>query len=103
MNTDGCIPINKADIIIRDNEKETCLLMDAAISGDRNVINRDAKKIPKYKDLVIYCNTVFNMTCTICEISQIQYTCILFCVLHIIYLMPVNTSKHEARLAATCL
>jgi hypothetical protein len=32
------IPNNKPDIIIRDNEKGTCMLIDGAISGDRNVI-----------------------------------------------------------------
>jgi hypothetical protein len=47
--------------------------MDTAISGDRNVIKTEANKILKYKDLVIYCNIEFNMTCTICEMSQIQY------------------------------
>ena len=32
VQTDGTIPNNKSDIIIRDNEKGTCLLIDAAIS-----------------------------------------------------------------------
>ena len=31
---------NKPDIIIRDNEAGTCMLIDVAISGDRNVIKR---------------------------------------------------------------
>jgi hypothetical protein len=34
--TDKTIPNNKPDIIIRDNKKETCMLIDVAISGDRN-------------------------------------------------------------------
>jgi hypothetical protein len=38
VQTDRTIPINKPDIIIRDNEKGTCMLIDVAISGDRNVI-----------------------------------------------------------------
>jgi len=42
---------NKPDIIIRDNEKGTCMLIDVAISGDRNVIKKEAEKILKYKDL----------------------------------------------------
>ena len=33
-------------IIIRDYEKATCMLIDVAISGDRNVINK-----PRCKDL----------------------------------------------------
>jgi len=38
VQTDRTIPTNKPDIIIRDNEKGTCMLIDVAISGDRNVI-----------------------------------------------------------------
>jgi hypothetical protein len=38
VQTDRAIPNNKPDIIIRDNEKGTCMLIDVAISRDRNVI-----------------------------------------------------------------
>jgi hypothetical protein len=34
---------NKPDIIIRDNEKRTCMLIGVAILGDRNVIKKKAK------------------------------------------------------------
>jgi hypothetical protein len=47
------IPNNKPDIIIRDNEKRTCMLVDVTISGDRNVIKKGAEKILNYKDLTI--------------------------------------------------
>ena len=50
---DRTLPNNKPDIIIRDNEKGTCMLIDVAISGDRNVIKMEAEKILKYKDLTI--------------------------------------------------
>ena len=53
VQTDRTIPSNKPDIIIRDNEKGTCMLIDVAISGDRNVIKKEAEKILKYKDLTI--------------------------------------------------
>ena len=53
VQTDRTIPNNKPDIIICDNEKGTCKLIDVAISGDRNVIKKEAKKILKYKDLTI--------------------------------------------------
>jgi hypothetical protein len=33
--------------IIRDNEMGTCMLIDVAISGDRNVIKKEAEKILK--------------------------------------------------------
>ena len=44
IQTDGSIPNNKPDIIIRNNEKGTCMLIDVAISGDRNVIKKEAEK-----------------------------------------------------------
>ena len=47
VQTDRTIPNNKLDIIIRDNEKGTCMLIDVAISGDRNVIKKEAEKISK--------------------------------------------------------
>ena len=50
VQTDRTIPNNRSDII-RDNEKGTCMLIDAAISGDRNVIKKEAEKILKYKDV----------------------------------------------------
>jgi hypothetical protein len=51
MQTDRTIPNNKPDIIIRDNENRTCILIAVAIPGDRNVIKKEAEKILKYKDL----------------------------------------------------
>ena len=53
VQTDRTIPNNKPDIIIRNNEKETCMSIDVAISGHRNVIKKEAEKILKYKDLTI--------------------------------------------------
>ena len=45
IQTDRTTPNNKPDIKIRDNEKGTCMLIDVAISGDRNVTNKEAQKI----------------------------------------------------------
>jgi hypothetical protein len=53
VQTDRTIPNNKLDIIIQDNEKGTCMLIDVAILGDTNVIKTEAKKILKYKYLLI--------------------------------------------------
>ena len=44
LQTDRTFTNNKSDIIIRDNEKGTCMLIDVAISGDRNVIKKEAEK-----------------------------------------------------------
>ena len=61
VQTDRTIPNNKPDIIIRDNEKGTCMLIDVAISGDRNVIKKEADKILKYKDLTIEIQHMWNV------------------------------------------
>jgi TATA-binding protein-associated factor Taf7 len=55
MQTDRTIPNKKPDIIIRDNEKRTCMLIDAAISEDRKVVKKEAD-ILKYKDLKLKYN-----------------------------------------------
>jgi len=60
-NTIGTIPNNKPDIITRDNEKGTCMLIDVAISGDKNVIKKEAEKFLKYKDLTIEIQRMWNV------------------------------------------
>jgi hypothetical protein len=45
VRTDGTIADNKLDIIIRDNEKATCMLIDVVMPGERNVIKKGAEKI----------------------------------------------------------
>jgi hypothetical protein len=44
VKNDRTIPNNKPDIIIRDNEKGACMLIDVAISGDRNVIKTKLRR-----------------------------------------------------------
>jgi hypothetical protein len=61
VQTDRTIPNNKPDIIIRDNEKGTCRLIDVAVSGDRNVIKKEDEKILKYKDLTIEIQRIWNV------------------------------------------
>jgi hypothetical protein len=55
------LPNNKPDIIIRDNEKGTCMLIDVAIPGDRYVIKKEAEKITKYKDFTIEMQGMWNV------------------------------------------
>jgi hypothetical protein len=61
VQTDRTIPSNKPDIVIRDNEKGTYMLIDVAIPGDRNVIEKEAEKILKYKDLTIEIQPMWNV------------------------------------------
>ena len=51
VQTDRTIPNNKPDIMIRDNEKGTRRLIDVAISGDRNMINKKPRRFQKRKIL----------------------------------------------------
>ena len=55
------MPNNKPDILICDNEKGTCMLIDVAISGDRNVIKKEAEKILNIKDLTIEIQCMWNV------------------------------------------
>jgi hypothetical protein len=43
----------QAGVTIRDIEKRTCLFIDSAISGDRNVIKEEAEKMLNNKNLTI--------------------------------------------------
>ena len=61
IQTERTIPNNKPDIIIRENEKGTCMLIDVEISGDRNVIKKEAEKILKYKYLTIEIRRMCNV------------------------------------------
>jgi hypothetical protein len=61
VQTDRTIPNNKPDIIIQDNEKGTCMLIDVAISGDRNVIKKETENVLKYKDLTIEIQRMWNV------------------------------------------
>ena len=61
VRTDITIPNSKPDIINRDNKIGTCMLIDVAISGDRNVIKKEAEKILKYEDLIIEMQCMWNL------------------------------------------
>jgi hypothetical protein len=61
VQTDRTIPSNKSNIIIRDNEEGTCVLIDVAIPGDRNVIKKEAEGILRYKDLIIKMQHMWNV------------------------------------------
>jgi hypothetical protein len=60
IQTHRTIRNNKADIIIRGHEKRTCMFIDVAISGDRKVINIEAEKILRCKDLTIEIQRMLN-------------------------------------------
>jgi hypothetical protein len=61
VQTDRTIHNNKPDSTIRDNEKGTCVIIDGAISGDSNVIKKEAEKILKYRHLTVAVQCVWNV------------------------------------------
>ena len=44
-----------------DNKQGTCVLIDVAIPGNRNVIMKGAERILKYKDLTIDIQRMWNV------------------------------------------
>jgi hypothetical protein len=60
VRTDRTIPSNKPYTINRDNEKEH-VLKDTVISGFRNMIKKEAKKILKYKRLTTEIKLMWNV------------------------------------------
>jgi len=61
MQTGRTIPNDKSDIKVRENKQGTCLSIDVAISGDRNMINKEDENILKYKDLIIEIQRMWNV------------------------------------------
>ena len=53
VHTDKTIKAKKPDIIIKDKQEKTCMLIDMAIPYDRNTLVKVAEKLSKYKDLEI--------------------------------------------------
>jgi BioD-like phosphotransacetylase family protein len=53
VQTDRTIPNIKLDAITRNNEKETRILIDVVVLGDRNVIKKESEKRVKCGDHTI--------------------------------------------------
>ena len=61
VQTDKTTTNNKPEILNRDNEKATCMLIDVAIWGDRNVIKKESENILKYKHFTIEIQCTWNV------------------------------------------
>jgi hypothetical protein len=65
-HTDRKVTANKPDIIIKNKKQKTCKLINVAISADRNVVQKEAKKKKeKYKSLWIEIKQMWNLKCKI--------------------------------------
>jgi hypothetical protein len=54
---------NRPDIIIENKKDKTFLLVDVAIPSDKNVIQKEAEKKLKYKNLSTEIQRMWNMKC----------------------------------------
>ena len=61
VRTDRTISANKPDIIIKDKQENTCMLIDMAVRSDRNTSVKVAEKLSKYKDLEIEIRKMWGM------------------------------------------
>ena len=61
VQTRGTIRNSKLDNIISDNKEETRMLLNVAISEDRNMIRKETEKILRYKDLTIEIQRMWNV------------------------------------------
>jgi hypothetical protein len=62
VRTNRTILNSKLDSIICDDEKGTCVLLDVAIPGDRNVIKKEAEKFQRYTDFTVEIQRMWNLT-----------------------------------------
>lgn len=61
VHTDRMISANKPDIIIKDKQNKQCQLIDVAIPADHNLIQKEAEKMLKYRDLSIEISRMWDM------------------------------------------
>ena len=59
--TDRTVANSKPDSIMSDNKQGTCVSIDVAVTGDRNVVKREAERILKCKDLTVEIRRVCNV------------------------------------------
>ena len=68
VHTDRDVTANRPDIIIINKKEKTCTLIDVAILAYRNVMQKEAEKMLKYKSMCIEIQRMWNLKCTIVPI-----------------------------------
>jgi hypothetical protein len=61
VHTNRPIPYSKRNIAVHGNEKVKCMLIDVAISGDRNAIKKEAEEFLKYRNRTIEIKCMWNV------------------------------------------
>lgn len=65
IQTDREVRANKPDLVLRNKLHKTCLLIDVAIPSDYNLVQKEAEKILKYKDLLIEVQRMWDVKAVI--------------------------------------
>jgi len=55
------IEANRPDIVIKDIENKTCLLIDMSVPMEKNISIKTTEKLSKYKDLEIEIERMWNL------------------------------------------
>lgn len=61
VHTDREIRANRPDIIVKNYRTKECLLIDVTVPNDNNLINKEAEKKLKYRDLAIETARMWDM------------------------------------------
>jgi hypothetical protein len=60
---------NRPDIIIKNKEDKTCLLIDVAVPSDKDITQKESeKKLLKYKNLSIDIQRMWNIKCFVISV-----------------------------------
>ena len=61
IQTDREIKANRPDIVIKDKQEKSCLLIDMSIPTEKNTSVKVTEKLSKYKDLEIEIERMWGM------------------------------------------
>ena len=64
IQTDREIKANRPDIVIKDKQEKSCLLIDMSIPTEKNTSVKVTEKLSKYKDLEIEIERMWGMKAT---------------------------------------
>jgi hypothetical protein len=64
IHTDREVTANRSDIITKNKKETTCTLIYVAIPADRNVVQKEAANMLKYRSLGIEIQRMWNLKCT---------------------------------------
>ena len=64
IQTDREIKANRPDIVIKDKQEKSCLLIDMSIPTEKNTSVKVTEKLSRYKDLEIEIERMWGMKAT---------------------------------------